>query len=163
MTLSRPQWIHVLAILTVGLPFCAFKALAGRILLGEPGWQPVGIALLALAAVDLALNLASLGTTLAGRGNPTAVCALEVALARVRRGHEGWRRLGLSLDAMLSFALVALVVGLDLLPRLPRAAAALWAASVVLNVLGAGIGRLAESLWALGGSRVGEVEVRRGE
>lgn len=159
MPLSRPQWIHVLAILTVGIPFCAFKALTGRVLIGTPGWQALGVALVALAALDLLLNLASLALTLAGRASPLGVCTLEVALARARPGHEGWRQLGLSLDAMLSFSLVAAVVGLDLLPRLGPGLAAVWAASVVLNVLGAGIGRLAESLQGLGAGRVGEIDI----
>lgn len=46
----------------------------------------------------------------------------------------------------LSFALVAIVVGLGLLAHLPRWALILWNMSVVLNVLGAGIGRLVTAL-----------------
>lgn len=159
MSLSRQQLIHLLEIVTVGFPFCAFKALTGRILIGTTGWEAVGIALVALAVADLALNLGSLVLTLLGRTSPLGVCTFQLAVALARSGHEGWRQVGLSLDAMLSFTLVAFVVGGNLIARLPGGAAALWSASVVLNVLGAGVGRLAESLWALGGTRVGEVDL----
>ncbi len=161
MSLSRPRLIHLLAILTVGFPFCAFKALTGRILLGTPGWQWLGVVLVALAVTDLVLNAASLVLTLLDRASPLGVCTFQLLVEMARPRHGGWSELGLSLDAMLSFTLVAFVVGGGLLGRLSPGAASLWAASVVLNVLGAGIGRLAESLWALGGSRVGEIDVRR--
>jgi hypothetical protein len=161
MPLSRQRLIHLLAIVTVGFPFCVFKALTGRILFGMPGWQPLGVALVALAVADLALNLVSLALTLLGRSSPLGVCTFQLAVELARSRHEGWKELGLSLDAMLSFVLVAFVVGTNQLAHLPAAAAGAWAASVILNVLGAGIGRLAESLWALGSSRVGEIDLRR--
>jgi hypothetical protein len=160
MTISRQRLIHLLAIVTIGVPFCAFKALTGTLLLATPGWGWLGVVLIALAVADLALNLASLGLTLLGRDNRLGVCTFQVLIELARPRHEGWKELGLSLDAMLSFLLVAFVVGGNLLGRIPPPGPGLWALSVVLNVLGAGIGRLAESLWALGGSRVGEVDVR---
>jgi hypothetical protein len=161
MSFSRPSLIHLLEIATVGVPFCAFKALTGGLLLGTPGWQWLGVTLVALAVADLALNVASLVLTVLGRRDALGVCTFQLLIELARSRHEGWKELGLSLDAMLSFTLVAFIVGGNLLARLPAPAAALWGASVVLNVLGAGIGRLAESLWALGGPRVGEIDLRR--
>ena len=50
--------------------------------------------------------------------------------------------LGLAVDVFVSFGLVALVIGAGLLPAAPAWALPLWNVAVVLNVLGAGVGRL---------------------
>ena len=48
----------------------------------------------------------------------------------------------------MSVTLVASMIGFGLLGRLSRADLGAWNVSVVLNVLGAGLGRLAETLLA---------------
>lgn len=114
----------MLEILTVGLPFCAFKLLTG--LIAYP--SPVAYPLLILGAIDAVLNLLNLVVKV-----PT--CFLDVVLPR---RHE----LALALDVFISFALVAIVIGFSLLPQLPAWALPIWSAAVILNVLGAGVGRL---------------------
>jgi hypothetical protein len=113
----------VLEILTVGLPFCAFKLLTG--LVAYP--SPVAYPLLILGAIDAVLNVVNLFVKV-----PT--CFTDLVLRR----HE----LALALDVFISFALVAIVIGFSLLPRLPAWALPIWSAAVILNVLGAGVGRL---------------------
>ena len=143
---DRHRLLHLLEIATVGVPFCVFKLLTGWLLLTVPAWRLVGGALLALGALDLALNAVGFVLTLAGRGGRLGVCTFQQAMAMARPGQRAWSEFGLSLDAMLAFTLVALMIGLGLLQRLPPRASHAWSTAVVLSVLGAGIGRLAESL-----------------
>jgi hypothetical protein len=127
-------------ILTVGLPFCVFKGLTGLI---ACGMSPAGYVLVALGLVDLGLNLVNLGYLLVARRRAGALCVLEFAFrGRQRTGGN----LGLAVDMFFSFALVAIVVGAGLLPRLPAFALSLWNIAVVFNVLGAGAGRLVSAL-----------------
>ena len=48
---------------------------------------------------------------------------------------------GLAIDVFASFSLVAAAIGVGLLPRIGPTGTAVWNAAVVLNVLGADIGR----------------------
>lgn len=127
--MSLQRWAEIL---TVGLPFCVFKLLTGVITLASP----VGYALLALGFIDLALNLVNLVSLVVVRRRVSAVCLTELVLGRYDAN------LGLALDVFLSFALVALVVGFGWIVRLPPWALPVWNLAVVLNVLGAGAGRL---------------------
>lgn len=115
-------------ILTVGMPFAAFKLLTGLI-----AGAPAGYALIALGAIDAVLNLINLLSLVAVHRRTAPVCVLGLVL----RGD-----LGLAADVFVSFALVAIVVGAGLLGRLPAWALPVWNIAVVLNVLGAGAGRL---------------------
>jgi hypothetical protein len=123
--------LAVAEILTVGLPFCVFKLLTGLI-----AWRTIGaigLPLMALGAIDLAINLVNLGGLMVRRRRIIGTCLGHIVLRN---------DLGLALDIFLSFALVALVVGFALYRHLSPAAVLLWNVAVVLNVLGAGIGRL---------------------
>lgn len=141
---SRRRWLLPCAeIAAVGLPFCAFKLLTGALLV-ELRLAPLGAALIALGAVDLALNLVNLIAWLTRRRALSGVCLTEVLARRLGGARRG--ELGLALDVLLSFSLVALVVGLGLVGRLSPGAARIWNLAVVLNVLGAGIGRVLAAL-----------------
>lgn len=129
-------------IVTVGLPFCVFKLLTGLILRAS-GLAPLGTPLLALGLIDAALNLVNLIALPVARRRVTGVCLTDVALRRLA-GASG--DLGLAVDVFLSFSLVAVVIGFSLLGHLPRWALVTWNAAVVLNVLGAGVGRLFAAL-----------------
>jgi hypothetical protein len=129
------RWLRdALEILTVGLPFCAFKIVTGLVAL-HTAFAPLGYALLALGTVDLVLNGLNLITLVVARRRLTGVCLAEIVL---RDRHD----LALALDVFLSFSLVAAVVGLGLIVRIPAWATPIWNFAVVLNVFGAGIGRL---------------------
>lgn len=139
------RWIlPSVEILSVGLPFCAFKALTGFILWEVPGAAPIGFGLLLLGAIDLGLNLVNLLFLLGAQRRLGAVCLTELLWRRF--GRKTGTDLGLALDVLLSFSLVALVVGLGWIPRLPAGTAPVWNVAVVLNVLGAGIGRVISAL-----------------
>jgi len=139
------RWVlPSLEVVTVGLPFCVFKLLTGAIALASPPLAPLGYALLALGAVDAVLNLGNLLALLTVQRRISGVCLTDITLRALGRTERP--DLGLALDVFLSFALVAIVVGFGLLARLPSGTLMLWNLSVVLNVLGAGIGRLVTAL-----------------
>lgn len=132
-------------IITVGLPFCAFKVLTGMALLEVGAVGRVGIVLVALGAIDLAYNLLNLGALVVGRRRLVAVCLLAHVQRRFSRSTPP-SDLGIAVDVFLSFALVALVVGGGLIPRIRADLLPVWNVAVVLNVLGAGMSRLLGSL-----------------
>jgi hypothetical protein len=141
-----PAWaVELLEVVTTGLPFCVFKALTGLHLLRLgatfPGW-----ALLALAAVDVAINLTNLGALVVTRRRAAPACTFAVATSRWGRGlgapPADLEDLGNAADVLLSFVLVAAIVGLGQIPALPALHLQIWNNAVVLNVLGAGLSRL---------------------
>jgi hypothetical protein len=141
-----PAWdrlLMVAEITTVGLPFCVFKVVAGLHLAATV--HPTGWALVGLGAVDLALNLVNAIAVSAIGRTPVPICVLH---GLSTAGQSGSRRgeLGLALDMMLSFILVAGMLALGRLSMLPSPQGSLWSASVVLNVLGAGSLRLAKAV-----------------
>jgi hypothetical protein len=147
---SPSRAFHLLEIVTVGLPFCAFKLLTGGVLVATPGGRPFGWVLIALGSIDLVLNTIALGMAAAGRESRLPVCTAEWVVSRARPGLGTWRQLGLSVDTLLAFTLVAGMIGLGWLARLSPGALHAWSLCVVLNVLGAGVGRVADSVVKLG-------------
>lgn len=132
-------------ILTVGFPFCIFKLLTGVALMGTPSLRVLGWTLVGLGAIDVVFNALNLASLLFLRRRVCGVCLVDVLVRRLeRRPPRG--DLGVAIDVLLSFGLVAIVIGSGLLARLPSWALPLWNVSVVLNVLGAGIGRVLAAL-----------------
>lgn len=132
-------------IVTVGLPFCVFKLACGVPLCGAGAGRGIlGGVLVALGLADALLNLLNGASVLAlGRRTVPVCClhALTTALGRSARAGN----LGSALDMMVSFTLVATMIGAGLLTALSPRWLAAWNVAVVLNVLGAGALRLAEA------------------
>lgn len=129
-------------ILTVGLPFCAFKLIAGMAL--SQHWLTVW------GAADTLINIVNLIWLLTTRRRLTEVCLLSLLVRLVRRPAaehlSRWQDLGAAGDMFLSFAIVAFMLGGGFLPGLPAWHLKAWNLSVILNVLGAGSMRLSQSL-----------------
>jgi hypothetical protein len=131
---------------TVGLPFCVFKGAVGELLVAR-GWWVAGLTLLALAAVDAALNLVNLGWLALRGSRAVSECLLAWVARRGRAPHDARSaELGSALDVLLSFCLVAGMVALGGISGLPAPLLAAWNTAVVANVLGAGLSRLAAAL-----------------
>lgn len=132
-------------IITVGYPFCAFKILAG-LALGQT-W------LVFWGVLDTAINTANLIALLFRRHVTTETCLLSLIVRTLKKpSHDEkpvWRELGNSLDALLSFVIVAAMLGGGFLKLLTAAQLLIWNISVILNVLGAGTSRLSGSVAAL--------------
>ncbi|MCM2304871.1 MAG: hypothetical protein NDJ72_09230 [Elusimicrobia bacterium] len=136
--------MDLLEVLTVGLPFCGFKILAGLSLGGPPGVLLVG-----LGVLDAVINGINLLGLLVNRRRPMAACTLALAALPFRKpsaSRQKWLDLGNSLDVLLAFALVALMIGYGRLAAMPAERLSVWNACVILNVLGAGLGRFGASL-----------------
>jgi hypothetical protein len=132
-------------ILTVGLPFCAFKLIAGAAL--SQDWLTFwGIA-------DTLINSLNLVWLFVKRRRLTEVCLLSLLVRIVRRPAREqmarWQDLGAAGDMFLSFAIVAFMLGGGYLPALPAWQLQLWNLSVIFNVLGAGSMRLSASIKGL--------------
>jgi len=148
--------IALIGFITIGLPFAGFKILFGWAM--PQLWQGnlvqiLGIALIALGTADLAVNLLNLFSYLLRGRALMQVCVLANIFHLFGRkeipGHEHRIRsadFGTALDVMLSFTLVALAVGLNLLPRFGETERQIWNTGVVINVLGAGISRIMVSV-----------------
>jgi hypothetical protein len=143
---SAPWLVSTAEVITVGLPFCVFKLLSGMLAIAAPAWAPIGWLLLAMGTADAIMNAANLIALPVARRRVAGICVLDVSLRRLSARHGG--DLGLALDVFVSFALVAIAVGFGLLAMLPPWGLAAWNAAVVLNVLGAGTGRLVGALRA---------------
>ena len=150
----------LLAELTIGFPFIGYKLLAS-LLLKSAGGQGGGITVteilaaffLVLAVTDLAFNLVNLMALVFVGQRLGPVCFLSW-VCRHTPLKKRYNDIGEALDTMLSFSIVAIVVGVNLFPNLiamspadgPKVYFILWNTCTVANVLGAGIARLQGSL-----------------
>ena len=143
--------MDLLELLTVGLPFCGFKVLTGLSLAGSGTLLPaalLGAFLVLLGVLDAIVNGVNLAGLLVSGRRPLAACSLALAmrpLGKPAGPPHKWHELGSSLDVLLSFALVALMIGAGRLRSMPAGRLAVWNACVILNVLGAGLGRFGDS------------------
>jgi hypothetical protein len=143
----RMQFMEVL---TVGLPFCVFKIATGLLFYRAGGSVGIiGALLVVLGVIDSFLNAANLAALALVRRRIFDACMLSfmMRLARKSAHKPRWtlQDFGNSLDVLLSFTLVAYMVGRSKLAGLPSLELTLWNLAVVLNVLGAGLGRFTDS------------------
>ncbi len=140
---SDTRWLELMEVLTVGLPFCGFKVLAGLSFSGVGGAP-----LVALGAIDAVINTVNVLGLLFARRRLLPACAFSVAarLLPSRRPAPSREDLGNALDVLFSFSLVALMIGGDRLRLLQPRHLSGWNVCVIINVLGAGLGWLGQSL-----------------
>lgn len=131
-----------LEIITIGLPFCAFKIVTG--LFFAQYW------LVALGAVDLLINSINLISMLFLKRRVIDACFLSFLVRLIKKPAKGmkskWQDLGNSMDVLLSFTLVAYVIAGGYIPMLHPEHLHIWNISVILNVFGAGSSRLTTSI-----------------
>jgi len=132
----------VFEILTVGLPFCAFKLIAGFAL--SQDW------LTAWGIADTLINSANLLGLILLRRRATEICLLALLIRLARRPpaalRRRWQQIGTAGDMFFSFVIVAFMLGGGFLPKLSQLQLQAWNLSVILNVLGAGSMRLSQSV-----------------
>lgn len=128
-------------IITVGLPFCVFKLVSGMIF--HQYW------LVALGIIDLLINLVNLVSSIFFKKRVLDTCVLSFLVHKIKKPQADirslWLDLGNASDVFLSFALVAIVVGGGFILQMTPEQLWYWNLSVVLNVCGAGYGRLVGS------------------
>lgn len=144
--------MELFEVLTVGLPFCGFKILTGLSLTASAAASPLlflGAFFIGLGALDVIINGVNLAGLLIKGRRPIPACSLAIAMRPWRTPSSSlskWHDLGNSLDVLLSFALVALMIAYGRLRSMPPEQLAAWNACVILNVLGAGLGRFGASV-----------------
>lgn len=131
-----------LEIITIGLPFCAFKILTGLYFRQY--------LLVALGSLDLLINLVNLITIIFLKRRIFDACFLSFLVRFIKRPSldmkSRWQDLGNSIDVLLSFSLVAYVIGGGFISMLPSDHLFIWNLSVILNVFGAGSSRITTSI-----------------
>lgn len=134
--------MNVLEIITIGLPFCAFKCLTG--LYYGQHW------LVVLGIIDLVINFINLLSVIFRKKRVLDACFISFLVRLIKKPEMDrkslWQDLGNSSDVLLSFILVATVIGTGAIGKLPADHLATWNLAVILNVLGAGSGRLTASI-----------------
>jgi len=143
--------LESLEVLSVGFPFCVFKLAVGAAFRARGGlWALAGEALILLGVVDLVFNAANFAGLVLIRRRVLDACFLSFAARSLsgaaRRSRWTLQDFGNSLDVLISFGLVAYMVGAGRLKELGSPALDYWNAAVVLNVLGAGLLRFTESV-----------------
>ncbi len=137
--------MELIEIITIGLPFCAFKILSG--LLWGQHW------LTALGFIDLVINVLNLGFLIITRKRLMDACLLSLMVRKFKRPSPQrktmWQDFGNSLDVFLSFTIVAIMIGGQFLQLLPAHHMNIWNLAVILNVFGAGYGRVMNSILKL--------------
>jgi hypothetical protein len=142
----------ILEVVTIGFPFCAFKVVVGLLLVREgAGFAEVaGALLIGLGALDALFNVVNLASLLGVRRRVVSACTFSALTRRLTlfraSPSDHMEDLGNSIDVLLSFSLVAAMVGLGKIAALPAEQLRAWNGAVVLNVLGAGLGRVGASL-----------------
>ena len=134
--------MHCLEIITIGLPFCAFKILTGLYFRQY--------LLVILGSIDIFINLTNLVTIIFLKKRIFDACFLSCLVRLIIRPttdmKSKWQDLGNSIDVLLSFSLVAYVIGGGFITMLPGKHLFIWNLSVILNVFGAGSSRLTTSI-----------------
>ncbi len=135
-------------IITIGFPFCAFKIITGHLCANhytQTPWAPLasslGVLFIFWGVIDLMINAINLVALLARGKTLWSACIFGI-VAKQLKNHEDW---GNSLDVLGSFILVSFMVGGGFIPLISQTEVFYWSWSVVLNVLGAGLGRMVES------------------
>lgn len=136
------MFMHALEIITIGLPFCAFKCITG--LYYNQWW------LVALGVIDLVINFINLLSVIFRKKRVMDACFFSYIIRLVRKPEAHvkplWQDFGNSVDMLVSFILVATVIGAGDIGKLPPDHLNAWNIAVIFNVLGAGSGRLTASL-----------------
>ena len=129
-------------LISIGLPFCVFKIITG-IYLGQY-W------LTALGVIDLIINLTNIFSLAIIRRRVFDACTLSFLVHKIKKPTQEikhkWQDFGNALDVLLSFTLVAYMIGWGGIVQVPEPQLTIWNVSVVFNVFGAGYGRLKESI-----------------
>lgn len=139
----------LIEIISVGFPFCAFKIITG---LHFSFWP-----LIILGVVDLIFNTLNLIKTLLTKKPFEDACLLSFVasfhgrfyLKKEKSDLVNWRDLGNSFDVLLSFTLVAFIIGFGHIVNLEATQLNIWNICVVFNVFGAGYSRVAYAVHRL--------------
>lgn len=107
-----------------------------------PVAQFLALLLIVLGAIDLLINAANLLGLIFLKRRVLRTCLFDIFM----RPEWTWHDLGNSVDVLLSFTLVALVIGKGMLRQMTPEQLSIWDVCVIFNVIGAGLSRVGSSL-----------------
>ncbi len=129
-------------LISVGLPFCVFKIVTGLYL--NQYW------LTALGVLDLVINITNVISLSTVKRRVLDACTFSYIVRLIKKPSidvkHKWQDLGNAIDVLLSFTLVAYMIGWGGIVHVPEPQLTIWNVSVVFNVFGAGYGRLTGSI-----------------
>ena len=147
----KSHLFQVLAVLTIGFPFVGYKILCGVVihrLYEHPAADVLALMFIVWGLLDLFLNAMSLHAICCHGHTRYPYCLLAL-LARRQAFLSKWGGdAGDALDMLLSFSIVAWVVGQGLFGYMDGSQLKIWNICTVVNVLGAGISRLGATIAA---------------
>ena len=124
-------------VLTIGVPFCAFKLIFGALCLRIGAEQLSGFLvafgwlILGWASIDLIMNMARVFFQMAGRDSPVEYCTI----AQIGRIFQR-PRLFLAFDTLISFSIICFMLWSGWIRRLSPDESSLWYAATTLNLIG---------------------------
>jgi hypothetical protein len=143
------KYFEIFAIITIGFPFVAYKAILGDILLTF-NYNIFAYMSISLGIIDFLFNLYRLILILLNKKADYPVCFLAFLFYKLapKNTHniEFWKDLGAAIDVFLSFAIVSFMVGANMFSYLSSSYNILWSISTVINVMGAGFSRITYSV-----------------
>lgn len=129
-------------LISIGLPFCVFKIVTGIHL--QQHWLSV------LGIFDLLINITNIVSLSLTKKRLLDACTFSYLVRFIKKPSEDtkykWQDLGNAIDVLLSFTLVAYMIGWSEIVHIPQTQLTVWNISVVFNVFGAGYGRLRDSI-----------------
>jgi hypothetical protein len=145
MSRGMSRIVDIFEVITVGFPFCGFKILSGLVMRWSfegPTGRFFALLLIGLGVIDLLINALNLLGLVVLNRRVLRACLFDIFM------HPDWTwpDLGNSLDVLLSFTLVALVIGKGMLRQMTPEQLSTWDICVIFNVIGAGLSRLGSSL-----------------
>lgn len=125
--------------LTIGLPFCIFKLLFGRMALMASGEEAGALSLLfwylgwlvvIWASADLLMNFGRIYFQIAGKPSPIEYCTIAQAGRLFNRP-----RLFLAVDTLVSFSVICFALWSGWIVRLTVIESYLWYSATTLNLI----------------------------
>ena len=123
----------IFLVLTIGYPFCVFKALCGRVAI-DSGHEVIGFALLFWGLVDFVLNSSELALAVLHRERKRIYCLLAAIGSLF-----GKTRLFLEIDTFLAFSIICVVLWSGWITKLAKWELNLWIAATTVNLLSVAI------------------------
>ncbi len=137
-TLGQRVWLTALT----GIPFAIYKMGGGWYVLHHIS-PPLGVAMMLWGGLDILINVCS-----ALLPQRCSYCLLSNLGRQLQR--RGWHANGeavlLGVDTLLSFTIVAAMIGFGALPLQPVVAGNIWNLAVICNVLAVGLIQIREAL-----------------
>lgn len=137
-TLGQRVWVTALT----GIPFGIYKMGGGWYVLHHVS-PPLGVAMMIWGGLDIVINV---GSVLLPKR--CSYCLLSNLGRQLQR--RGWYAKGeavlLGVDTLLSFTIVAAMIGFGALPLQPAVAGTIWNIAVICNVLAVGLVQIRDAL-----------------